>query len=503
MGGNPNKILIIGIDGGDPDFIFNRFKDRLPNIQGLVDRGHHGISHSTIPSATIPAWNSFYSGKNPGTHGMFDFTTPPDYNYNIHFINSRYRKIPVFWSSEFLAKKKCAILNFPSCYPPDEINGIMISGFDCPLPSGGDRSFIFPPQLYDEILKHFGPYRISGFDQVSLEQGSLKSASDSLIETAEYKGNVAEWLLMRENWDLFMVHFGEVDAACHHFWRYYDKDSPRRIRGENDGLSEVIPEVYSKIDEQIGKLLNVIEDDWVVLLLSDHGFAGTNKVVFHINNFLNEEGLLKFNKQPVFSDSRLKKLIKVIPVPLRKYLFRGLLGGVTNKVEGIRRFGNIDFSKTRAFSDELNYFPAIRINQYGKYKSGTVMPGELDMLTDSIRMKLISIKDKDDNAIVKNIYRREEIYNGRFTEEAPELIIEMNNPSGYLNGVLPSKPKGSMVTELSKEELIGGKGSFPTGGHRREGFFLLSNYPGDFIDKTDIQIFDLTEVIYYTMKSTN
>jgi hypothetical protein len=104
--------------------------------------------------------------------------------------------------------------------------------------------------------------------------------------------------------------------------------------------------------------------------------------------------------------------------------------------------------------------------------------------------------------IVKNVHRREELYDGRFTEEAPELVIEMNNPSGYLNGVLPSKPSGPVIRKLSDEELSGGKGSFPSGGHRKEGFYIINNQTGIFEKKLNLQIFDLTQLIYYTINSS-
>ena len=499
MAEKPKKILIIGIDGGDPDLIFNKFRRKLPNISSLLSDGKSGILLSTIPSATIPAWNSFYTGLNPGGHNMFDFTTPPDYRYRIHFVSSLNRNVPAFWKLAGERDKKCAVLNFPSCYPPERVNGVMISGFDCPLPSGGDKSFLNPPYLYDEILKRFGPYRISGFDQINLKPSTMRQAGESLLQTAEYKGNVAEWLLKKDDWDLFMVHFGEVDAASHHFWRFYDKDSPRRLGNEENDLTNVIPNIYAKIDEQVGKLISSVNNDWSVLLMSDHGFRGAGKYVLHINNLLHNAGLLSFKRQRVLDDSKAKSILKMVPKRFRKYLFRGALAPITDRTEGMRRFGNIDFLRTKAFSDELNYFPSVRINLKGAYQQGIVASSDKEKVIRDVEAVLKDCHDPNGEPIVKSIHRREDIYSGKFVNSAPDVIIELNSPDGYTNGVLPSNPYGVSVRELSSEEYPGGKGSFPCGGHRREGFYILYNSPPSISPKKRIQIFDLTQIVYYIM----
>ncbi|PJA26345.1 MAG: hypothetical protein CO189_11360 [candidate division Zixibacteria bacterium CG_4_9_14_3_um_filter_46_8] len=494
-----SKLFIIGIDGGDPDFILGRLKKHLPNINKLAGKGTYGTVLSTIPPATIPAWNSFYTGLNPGGHGLYDFTTPPDYHYRVHFINSRHRKPTTFWQLAGNAGKRCAVLNFPSCYPPEKIQGIMISGFDCPLPSGADRSFIEPQNIYDEIIKCFGPYRISGFDQVNLEPATMSSAAQSLLETAEYKAKVAEWLLKKEKWDLFMVHFGEVDAACHHFWRYYDSNSPRRRGDEGTQLAEVIPNVYSKIDEMIGLMMNYIDDKWAVLLISDHGFSGTSRNVFHLNNLLQKAGLLSFKHQGIISDSFVKKALKYLPVPARKYFFRGLLSKAADRIEGIRRCGNIDFSGTKAFSEELNYFPSVRLNLKGKYHSGNVARSDSNKVLKEVESALRECYDLDGNPIIKNTYRAEEIYFGQYVDQAPDLIIEMNNPGGYINGLLPSSIGGPMARELKSEEYAGGKGSFPCGGHRRQGFYIFHNAPYPEAGDKELELFDFATFIHYIL----
>ena len=52
-----------------------------------------------------------------------------------------------------------AVLNVPMTYPPQKVNGVMISGF---LSSAKDRDCTYPPELLDEIESKFGPYYLLG-----------------------------------------------------------------------------------------------------------------------------------------------------------------------------------------------------------------------------------------------------------------------------------------------------------------------------------------------------
>ncbi|MBU0520334.1 alkaline phosphatase family protein, partial [bacterium] len=52
------RVLVIGLDCFTPQFVFDQWKDDLPNIKSLIDKGTHGLLESTIPAITVPAWQS-------------------------------------------------------------------------------------------------------------------------------------------------------------------------------------------------------------------------------------------------------------------------------------------------------------------------------------------------------------------------------------------------------------------------------------------------------------
>ena len=68
------KVLIIGLDGANFDFIKPWAKEgRLPTFGRFLEKGTHGVLLSTHQSNNPQAWTSFMTGKNAGKHGIFDF----------------------------------------------------------------------------------------------------------------------------------------------------------------------------------------------------------------------------------------------------------------------------------------------------------------------------------------------------------------------------------------------------------------------------------------------
>ncbi|HJS28492.1 MAG TPA: alkaline phosphatase family protein, partial [Anaerolineales bacterium] len=79
------RVLIVGFDGATFDIIRPLVaQGRLPNLARLMHAGSWGPLRSTIPPVTPAAWTSFFTGKNPGKHGIYDFQilNPDDYSFS-------------------------------------------------------------------------------------------------------------------------------------------------------------------------------------------------------------------------------------------------------------------------------------------------------------------------------------------------------------------------------------------------------------------------------------
>ena len=59
--------MLIGLDCAEPSLVLERWRDELPTISGLMERGAYGRLTSVIPPITVPAWSRMMSSKTPRT----------------------------------------------------------------------------------------------------------------------------------------------------------------------------------------------------------------------------------------------------------------------------------------------------------------------------------------------------------------------------------------------------------------------------------------------------
>lgn len=498
--------MLIGLDGATFDLIDPWVESGdLPNLGRLISEGTRAPLRSTTPSATFPAWTSFATGVNPGKHGIFDFTRMRPKSYKIEFLNATHRKYPAFW--EVLSKlgKRVCVAALPGTYPPETVNGVMISGFDSPVATAIDASFVYPKGLFRELNSRFGRFPFADFQELVIEAGWHDLAFEKLLTGVKRKKEIALHLFRKEKWDLFLFLFGEADTVSHHFWCAFDQGSPRFVPELASKHREAIKKIYRELDNAIGELLDAAGNEYYVLLVSDHGFGGAGDKVFYINRWLEKEGFLTFRKTGgAFSrniDSLKRTGMRFVPPKAQEWLLRSPLKHLAADLEAKSRFGMIDWERTKAFSEELNYAPSIRINTAGERPDGIVKEGEYRDLCEEITQKLGEFEDPFTEAkIVKRVHRKEELYSGPFVDEAPDLILQLELDDGYSYSCLKTSPSESLslLRKMERWEHVGAKGRSMNGSHRPEGIFVLKGEgvrPGSRLEEAEI--IDITPTLYY------
>jgi predicted AlkP superfamily phosphohydrolase/phosphomutase len=142
------KTVLIGIDGATLDLALPWIKEgKLPAFAKIKNKGVHGKLRSTTPYYSAPAWVSMVTGVQPGKHGIYDFFRTDTPNKNI--VNSRYRKAPAIWKMLSNKGKRSIIVNVPGSYPPEKINGVMITGLLTPSP---DSNYTYPKELKKALV---------------------------------------------------------------------------------------------------------------------------------------------------------------------------------------------------------------------------------------------------------------------------------------------------------------------------------------------------------------
>ena len=92
------KTAVFGLDGITFDLIQPWIDEgRFPNLARLMAEGASAHLRSTIPPVSASAWPSFFTGTNPGQHGVIDFTYPDPSGYDIKVSNSHTCAVPAVW----------------------------------------------------------------------------------------------------------------------------------------------------------------------------------------------------------------------------------------------------------------------------------------------------------------------------------------------------------------------------------------------------------------------
>ncbi|MFM8412711.1 MAG: alkaline phosphatase family protein [Alphaproteobacteria bacterium] len=445
----------------------------LPAIASLRERGVHGRAISTDPPATFPAWTSFATASEPVEHGIFDFTLRR--GYSIRFVSARDRARPSIWSRVAASGRRVAVYNLPASYPPEELpGGIFVSGFDTPVATAIDPSFVHPRGLHAELTRRHGPLVISDLNEVRIGDGWHEDALGVLLRDVARRGEIALDLLRREPWDLFFVLFGESDTAGHHFWWLHDARSPRHRPG---ALSGALREVYRAIDRAIGRLVDAMPSGARILLVSDHGMGGAGTRCVAPNRFLAERGWLRFAGAGAVDPAlgALRGLaLRAVPARLQGRLVRGPGAGIATRLEARSRFAGIDWPRTRAFSEELNYAPGVCLNVAGREPLGIVRPESAEETCRELVADLLAWRDPDTGApIVARARPRREVHGeGPFLDRAPDVVVDLALEDGYSTTVRRSGgTSGPSVWRIGAGEHAGSKAAGMNGTHRSHGLY--------------------------------
>jgi predicted AlkP superfamily phosphohydrolase/phosphomutase len=500
---NHNKVVIIGLDGATFSLILPWIKEgKLPVLSKLVQEGAWGNLRSTIPINTAPAWSSYITGKNPGKHGVFDFRYHTGDNYDMRFINSIRRRAKSFWAILGEHDKKVGIFNVPITYPPEEVNGFMISGLTAP---DVNEKISYPRELFKEILSKVGMFAIKPFPRDHIRLNRFDRIFEEMESVVDKHSKIADYLIKNKEWDFFCMVFGTTDHVQHFFWHYMDQGHPFHNPSQDAQYGECIYKIYEKIDEKVGILIDGLDDDTTVIILSDHGAGANGDKVLYLNNWLAQEGFLTYkgrsganNNRPGFLKKGIFLAKKYIP---RKYKnkIRGRFPWLKSKVETVYSDSYIDWPRTEAFSYDHNGL--IWINLKGRESEGPVEEGkEYEDLRNKIIEKALDFKDPETGEkIFSEALKREDLYHGDAIDRAPDIILvqkERQYMYSYRGSDL-AKNK-SIIETVNMEETK--NNPVQMGSHRMNGIVILKGpHVQGGKNIADARLFDVAPTALYLM----
>ncbi len=460
------NVVVIGLDGATFEVIDPMIaQGELPNLAQLQQQGSYGILHSCIPDLSPPAWTSFMTGTHPGKHGILDFFGQSPDSYEIMFFNASFRKMKPVWTLLSERGKKVCVLNVPLTYPPDKVNGIMISGMDTPDMTS---DFIYPASFRKELDEQIGGYRLENPVR-NLRQEAIEEQIATLFTGSQNRFDAAKYLLTKENWDLFVMVFEGTDRAQHAFWKYADPQHPDYNDQEAAKYGRVIADTYKDLDAKLGELRRLLPTDTTLIVVSDHGFGPLYTGVM-IGKWLEDQGYLS-GKTPEHSWKSLvmETASKVIPGAVKQQL-KTVLGFQNAPKKTPLFFAHLDMEATRVYP--IGGHGHLCINLKGRQPAGIVEPGqEYEELRDELIARIQELTDPvTGTGVIKRAYKREEVYS-EYPETTPDIILTW--AKGYY-AVDPMTQAADAAQTAENELFTRHRWS---GIHRPEGIVMAAGRP--------------------------
>ena len=205
------KVLLIGFDGATWELLKPWMAEgRLPTLHRLVDKGASGGLLSTVPPLTAAAWISLCTGKNPAKHGIFDFVFPRLSSYDVSVANIGMRDSKAIWNTISDHGKKVAVVGVPMTYPPEEVNGLMISSFMTP---DSESQYTYPVQLKQELSSK--GYKFPTSLSETNRSRNVRAFLHEVAADTEQRVRTVLYLLENKPWDLFAFVFLSTDLLQH------------------------------------------------------------------------------------------------------------------------------------------------------------------------------------------------------------------------------------------------------------------------------------------------
>jgi predicted AlkP superfamily phosphohydrolase/phosphomutase len=455
------RLIIVGLDGATFDVIDPLVEEgQLPCMGRLIEKGAKAKLLSTIPYATIPAWPSFMTGKNPGRHGVFDFFALEDGQRRL--VSSRDIRARTLWEILSDDGKRSVVMNVPGTYPPAQIDGVLVSGML--TPAGSD--FASPQEAMDLLHQVTGGYRINCRSHLS----DQRLVDDVLEVTDKHKRGFLA-LLEGGDWDFAMMMFRATDVIQHHFWDRQD----------------VVQLCYRVVDRCVAEIVDAFPEA-TVFLVSDHGLQG-QRWDFHVNKWLLDHGYMYIRKGRTSEVSRWQQIAglegreelaegRLHPSRVSRVLLGlGITGHSVRKLVPGNWWASLKRSVPRSIRDHI---PAGNDLEYEVDWSRSLASAYQLYATESKAIKTLNL-DHDErekvcaelveglgqlrnpatNApIVRRAYRREELYEGPFLRHAPDITLDLHDGYNVTNAFFADK----YVTP--RDEI--------RGCHHREGIFVAS-----------------------------
>ena len=306
----PGRVLLVGLDGASPRLVEPLLaQGRLPNLARIAREGAWGPLESQLPLSSPRIWNTIATGKTPEKHGIRSFVRRE--GDHLELLLSSDRRAHALWNIASDAGLRVGVVNFWNTYPPERIDGVMVSDHLLPAEVAGRRTvakagappsgpLVYPEAWQARVAAALGPgaplvdapdpfAHAGAFPAWALrgEPGAATGAG-ALAQRLREDAALARIALEIEagiHPDLLMLLLPGIDRVSHAIWAGVEPPEryPPYLRAtpaEHAALAAALEAYYVYTDALVGALVARFGPEDLVLVVSDHGFEAGVRLGF-------------------------------------------------------------------------------------------------------------------------------------------------------------------------------------------------------------------------------
>jgi predicted AlkP superfamily phosphohydrolase/phosphomutase len=409
----PTRVLVVGFDAADRTLATQLARDgKMPVLGSLLQQGRSVEVDSPYGLFVGAVWPTFQTGVNAGRHGRYCFGQLVPGTYHVRRTAGDYPVQP-FWSTLSEAGRRSAVIDVPhSPWPQPDLHGLQIVDWIRHDPNVGFLTS--PPRLADEVTARFET-RFRDFCDDYARRGEYGRLRDDLIDSVSRKADLCESYLGDGGWDVFLAVFSPSHCVGHHFWALHDPDHPRHEPAAADLLGDPIVDVYQAEDAALGRLIDAVGDDTIVMLLLSHGMGPHYDATFLLGEMLRRMAKRSSTSRPALVRQRSRRAVGRL---VRRKQGREP-GAFMWYVDGGRPFFPVPNN---------DVYGGIRINVEGREPAGQVASGrKFDDACDMLEAELATWTNLETGEpLVQRVVRIEDEYAGPERAKLPDLLVEWN-----------------------------------------------------------------------------
>jgi len=387
------ELAIVGLDGLSENMI-DHCREELPVLDAIISDGAGGTLWSTTPPVTLPAWTTFWTGKDPGKHGLYNMTSiHPDYEITSAEINETEGAL-------FDALDDSVFINLPATYPREPTGDALLVRGNAPSPEAALPDDIRAWEEADE-------YRT---DYDSDLQTDFRKHVDDLCDVASARFGLTKRAIEEREPRTAFVLFSAPDWLGHSLGSEEDK--------------KWIPELLRDIDDYLEWIQSRADN---LLVMSDHGFEIKTTAAYP-NEILKNEGLIstrapddagtgaRLTVRAIKAMTKHSDLIhEVVRRTYNRFIHTEVAEGLYNAKEE-----DIDYEHTVAWHDGWG---VVYLNdEY--FDNPTVSESEYEAVQQQVIDTLAASKHPDtDEPLFRRVRAGQDVYEGE-SGVLPDVVVE-------------------------------------------------------------------------------